>query len=49
LTFRDSEEQKKLNTDIEETAFKLQAREVELIDMQKKIIELYEELRMVKA
>jgi len=34
---------------MEETAFKLQAREVELIDMQKKIIELYEELRMVKA
>jgi len=49
LTFKDSEEQKKLNNDMEEMANKLHEREVELLNLQKKIIELYEELRMVKA
>lgn len=49
LTFKDSEEQHKLNTDMEEIASKLHAREVELLDMQKKIIELYEELRKVNS
>ena len=49
LTFKDSEEQQKLNTDMEEIASKLHTREVELLDMQKKIIEFYEELRKVNA
>jgi len=49
LTFKDSEEQMKLNNDMEEMATKLHDREVELLNLQKKIIELYEELRLVKA
>jgi len=49
LTFKDSEEQMKLNNDMEEMATKLHDREVELLNLQKKIIELYEELRVVKA
>jgi transcriptional regulator with XRE-family HTH domain len=49
LTFKDSDEQKKLNNDMEEMATKLHDREVELLNLQKKIIELYEELRLVKT
>lgn len=49
LTFNDSEEQEKYNSDLEGLTLKLHEREIELIEMQKKIIELYEELRKVKA
>lgn len=49
LTFNDSEEQEKYNSDLEDLTIKLHEREIELLDMQKKIIELYEELRKLKA
>ena len=49
LTFSDSEEQERQNSELEELKAKLHEREVDLIAMQKKIIELYEELRSVKA
>jgi transcriptional regulator with XRE-family HTH domain len=49
LTFKDPEEEKKQSSDMEDMATKLHEREAELIDMQKRIIELYEELRMVKV
>jgi len=47
LTFTDSEEQEQHKSDIEDISVKLHEREIELIEMQKKIIELYEELRKV--
>ncbi|MFA6945648.1 MAG: helix-turn-helix transcriptional regulator [Pedobacter sp.] len=49
LTFNDSEEQEKYHAELEGISLKLHDRETELIEMQKKIIELYEELRKVKA
>lgn len=45
LTFNDPEEQDKYNSEVEELSLKLHDRETELIEMQKKIIELYEEFR----
>ena len=48
LTFTDSEEQEKHNSDLEDLSVKLHEREIELLEMQKKIIELYEELRKVR-
>ena len=39
----------KYATDLEIVTKKLQEREIELIDLQKKVIELYEELRNVKS
>jgi transcriptional regulator with XRE-family HTH domain len=45
LTFVDSDEQKKYNYQLEEANKQLQDREAEVIKLQKKIIELYEELR----
>lgn len=48
LTFNDAEGQEKYTSEVEELTKKLQDREGELIDLQKKIIELYEELRKVK-
>lgn len=46
LTFNNQEEQAKYNSEVEELSLKLHEREAELIVMQKKVIELYEELRM---
>lgn len=45
LTFNDPEEQNKYNLEVEELTIKLHEREAELIEMQKKIIGLYEDLR----
>ncbi|HLT41817.1 MAG TPA: helix-turn-helix transcriptional regulator [Sphingobacteriaceae bacterium] len=45
LTFVNSEEQKKYNSKLETASKHLQDREAEVIRLQKKIIELYEELR----
>ncbi|WP_395805992.1 helix-turn-helix domain-containing protein [Daejeonella sp.] len=48
LTFNDQEGLESYNTEVENLTQKLHDREVELIDLQKKIIELYEELRAYK-
>jgi transcriptional regulator with XRE-family HTH domain len=45
LTFNDQEGLESYNTEVENLTQKLHEREVQLIDLQKKIIELYEELR----
>lgn len=49
LTYNDPEQEIKNATDLEVATKKLQEREVEVIDLQKKVIELYEELRSVKT
>jgi transcriptional regulator with XRE-family HTH domain len=48
LTFNDSEQQEKYVSELETVTKKLQAREAEVIELQKKVIELYEELRRSK-
>ncbi|WP_423148022.1 helix-turn-helix domain-containing protein [Rubrolithibacter danxiaensis] len=48
LTFNDSEQQEKYVSELETVTKKLQQREVEVIELQKKVIELYEELRRSK-
>jgi transcriptional regulator with XRE-family HTH domain len=48
LTFNDQEGLESYNTEVENLTQKLHEREVELIDLQKKIIELYEEIRAFK-
>ena len=48
LTLSDAEGQEKYISDVEDLTKKLQDRERELTDLQKKIIELYEELRKTK-
>jgi transcriptional regulator with XRE-family HTH domain len=48
LTFNDQEGLESYNTELEDLSKKLHEREVELIDLQKKMIELYEELRSFK-
>jgi transcriptional regulator with XRE-family HTH domain len=48
LTFNDQEGLESYNTEVENLTEKLHDREVELIDLQKKMIELYEELRSFK-
>lgn len=45
LTYNDADDQKKYNTELETAIEKLNDREEQIIDLQKKIIELYEELR----
>lgn len=45
LTFDDMEGQERHDTEVDSLTLKLHEREMELIDLQKKIIELYEELR----
>jgi len=45
LTYNDTEDQKKYNTELESALTKLNEREEEIIALQKKVIELYEELR----
>ena len=49
LTFNDIEQEQKSASEIESIQKKLVEREAELIDLQKKVIELYEELRRPKA
>ena len=49
LTFNDSEEQEKYNNEVEVLTKKLQERETDVIDLQKKVIDLYEELRRAKV
>ena len=48
LTFNDQEGLESYNTEVENLSQKLHEREVELIDLQKKMIELYEEPRNLK-
>ncbi len=48
LNFNDTENQEKYNSEMDDLTRKVQDRERELIDLQKKIIELYEELRKAK-
>jgi transcriptional regulator with XRE-family HTH domain len=49
LTYNDPEQEIKNASDLEIVTKKLQEREVEVIDLQKKVIELYEEIRNVKS
>ncbi len=49
LTFNDTEQQEKYNSDLEVLTKKVQDRETEVIELQKKVIELYEELRHPKS
>jgi transcriptional regulator with XRE-family HTH domain len=49
LTFTDSEEQEKYNNEVEVLTKKLQERETDVIELQKKVIDLYEELRRAKV
>src|SRR5690606_23464762 len=44
LSTTDSEEQKLVQDEIDELSKKLQAREAEVIELQKKVIDLYEQL-----
>jgi transcriptional regulator with XRE-family HTH domain len=48
LTFNDTEQQEKYNSDLENLTKKVQERESDVIELQKKVIELYEELRHLK-
>lgn len=49
LTFNDLEQENKYNSELDTIAKKLSDRETEVIDLQKKVIELYEELRLNKV
>jgi transcriptional regulator with XRE-family HTH domain len=49
LTFNDLEQENKYNSELDSVTKKLSDRETEVIDLQKKVIELYEELRLNKA
>ncbi len=49
LTFNDTEEQEKYNNEVENLTKKLQEREADVIELQKKVIDLYEELRRAKV
>jgi len=49
LSYSEPEQDVKLNSDIETLTKKLQERESEVIDLQKKVIELYEEIRSIKS
>ena len=48
LTFNDTEEQAKYTSELEVLTKRVQERESEVIGLQKKVIELYEELRQNK-
>lgn len=45
LTYNDTEQQEKYTSELEAMTKKLQERESEVIDLQKKIINLFEEIR----
>jgi len=49
LTFNDSEQDQKFVNELETVNKKLLDRESEVIDLQKKVIELFEELRQAKV
>ena len=49
LTFSDSEQDQKFISELETVNKKLMDREAEVIDLQKKVIELFEELRHAKV
>lgn len=49
LTFNDAEYEQKYLSELENVNKKLMDRETEVIDLQKKVIELFEELRQSKA
>ncbi len=49
LTYNDPEQEQKNASDLEVATKKIQEREIEVIDLQKKVIELYEELRSMKS
>ncbi|WP_448697963.1 helix-turn-helix domain-containing protein [Mucilaginibacter sp. AW1-3] len=49
LTFNDAEQEQKYNSELDSISKKLSDREAEVIDLQKKVIELYEELRLNKV
>lgn len=49
LTYNDSEEQEKYVSDLEVSNKKLRERETEIIALQKKIIDLFDELRQSKV
>lgn len=49
LTFNDTEEQEKYVSDLEVSNKKLREREAEIIALQKKIIDLFDELRQSKV
>src|SRR6476661_3011484 len=49
LTYNDTEQQEKYTSELETLTKKLQERESDVIDLQKKVIELYEELRRTKV
>ncbi len=49
LTFNDTEEQEKYNNEVDVLTKKLQERETDVIELQKKVIDLYEELRRAKV
>jgi len=49
LTYNDADDQKKYNTELELANEKIKACEDQIIGLQKKVIDLYEELRKVKG
>ncbi len=49
LTYNDPEQEIKNATDLEMLTKKLHEKDVEVIELQKKVIELYEEIRNVKS
>lgn len=49
LTYNDPEQELKYVSDLEVITKKLQERDAEVIDLQKKVIELYEEIRSIKS
>lgn len=49
LTFNDSEQEQKFMSELETVNKRLMDRETEVIDLQKKVIELFEELRHAKV
>jgi len=49
LTFNDSEQQEKYVSELEIATKKLQEREADVIELQRKVIDLYEELRRIKT
>jgi transcriptional regulator with XRE-family HTH domain len=49
LTFNESEQNQKFQNELETVNKKLMDREAEVIDLQKKVIELFEELRQSKV
>lgn len=49
LTYNETEQDQKMASELESVNKKLMDRETEVIDLQKKVIELFEELRHKKA